>query len=874
MTPAPNWRRYLRFWRSNHGSDFDDELEFHIEERVDEYMARGMSADEARRKATARLGDVDAARAECIVLGQARETRDRRADFFDGLRADVRFALRSLGRSPGWTAVALLTIALGVGATTTVFSVVDALLVRTIPYPDASRVFNIQREFTIGGEKAFVGVPYAALREWRGNARTIEAVVPFSGDAGPLGTGPDAIQVNAALIDTSFLAFAGVHPLIGRNFNSHEVLPGGPGAILLTEQFWRRQYDRSPDVLGKRVQFEGEPRTIVGVLPASFSIPDFRAERADILAPLVLTPDLYGGPVMVRLKPGISRDAATKELDAIMKRARVVNTSMDPMPMRLRLDRPQDTLKIRQALLMLTGAVALLLLVACTNIAHLLLARGAARQRELAVRHALGARRSRLVRQLVTESVVLAMIGGTLAIFVGWAGLKVLTVVRPANLAALSYVSTNRDIVSVTAVLAILCGLAIGLLAALRTAHRDLGTVLRIGEASTPRTGRHLRALLVIGEVAFSTTLLVGALLLIHAVFDLQRTPLGFNARDLYAVSFQTTATERAAFGALLRERAARIAGTGHVTLATNAPSRNFVALSAFETPDRPRTGGPEGTAVEFVAPDYFAMMGMPLIRGRTFDEGSLARNEVLVSNSLAHQLWPGTNPVGRRFRNTIRRPDSSLRPWRTVIGVVPDVVRNLVDDPTQRAIYRPLGDTAARGGIAVLVRPRGNDPMEALGQFAASVQHSGSKPVMENVREDLDQSMAVPRFIMRILVAFAALGVLLSAIGLFGVISYSVAQRTREIGVRMALGATRRSIAGLIVRDGIRLALIGIAVGLLGAVAATRLVQSLLYGVSRIDPFAFSIGAILLLAVSIAACVVPMLRATGVDPAIAVRGE
>lgn len=878
MTQPPAWRRYLRFWRSNLASDFDDELEFHIEERVDEYMARGMAADEARRVATARLGDVDAARSECITLGELRETHARRADFFEGLRTDVRFALRSLANAPGWTAVALLTIALGIGATTTVFSVVDALLVRTVPYPGASRVFLARREVSVGRENEFVGIPYAALREWRENARTIDAVIPFGLDAGPLGTDPDAIRVNAALIDTSFLAFAGAHPLIGRNFDSDEMLPGGPRAILLTEQFWRRQYNGSPDVIGRVVQFDGRPRTIVGVVPASLSIPDFRAERADIMAPLVPTPAMDSGVAMVRamvrLKPGVSPDAATEELDTIMARAHIVNNSMNPMPMPLRLTRPQDTLKIRQALVMLAGAVALLLLVACMNIAHLLLARGAARRRELAVRYALGARRSRLVRQLVTESAVLAMIGGALAVVVAWTGLKVLTAVRPAKLFALSYVSTNRDIVSITAVLAIACGLVIGLLVALRTAHRDLGTVLRVGEASTPRTGRHLRALLVIGEVALSTTLLVGALLLIHAVFDLQRTPLGFNARDLYAVSFRTTISERTAFGALLRERAARIPGAGRATLAVTTPNNNFVALSAFETPERPSIGdAPRGNVVYFVAPDYFSMMGMPLIAGHTFDEGSLARNEVLVSHSLAHQLWPEGLAIGHRFRNAMGGPLSPFHTWQTVIGVVPNAVRDLVGDATEPAIYQPLDGSDARS-IALLIRLQGKEPVESLKQFAASVQRSGSMPVIENVREELDQSMAEPRFIMRILAAFAALGVLLAAIGLFGVISYSVAQRTREIGVRMALGATRGSIAGLIVGDGIRLALIGIAVGLLGAAAATRLIQSLLYGVSRIDLFAFGIGAILLLAVSIAACVVPMLRATGVDPAIAVRGE
>jgi ABC-type lipoprotein release transport system permease subunit len=330
----------------------------------------------------------------------------------------------------------------------------------------------------------------------------------------------------------------------------------------------------------------------------------------------------------------------------------------------------------------------------------------------------------------------------------------------------------------------------------------------------------------------------------------------------------------------MVRERAARIPRVEGVTLAGNAPSPHyFRMLSALETPERPATGDvPEATALSFVAADYFSLLGMPLLAGRTFDDGSLARNEVIVSKTLAREFWPNANPVGGRLRNSVPRPGQPLEPWQTVIAVVPDIVADLVEGALHPAIYRPLDaiSTAPLLGnsITVIVRSHGEDAMTSLRTFASSVQPDNPETVIANVRELIDESLAQPRFTMRVLVIFAALGVVLAAIGLYGVISYSVGQRTREIGVRMTLGATRNSIARLVVGDGIRLAVVGIAIGIFGAVAATRLIQKLLYGVSPLDPFAFGVGAALLLAVSVAACVIPMLRASGVDPVIAVRVE
>lgn len=880
MTTPRSWRRYLTFWRANIAADVDDELAFHTDMRIADLMRRGMSEDDARRAVTARLGDVAAAKAECVELGQVRATHARRASLIDEVRSDVQFALRSLGRAPMWTVVALVTIALGVGATAAVFSVADALLVRTIPYPHASRVYVVQRQFTINDRHASAPIPLGAVREWRVNARTIEAAAPYAMTSSRFGSGSESIPIYGAAIDTAFLPFTGTRPLLGRNFTADELAEGGPAAIMLAEMFWRRQFGGARDVIGKVVTIGDRPRTVVGVVPSSASIPEFSTEPAEFFAPLVSAPNRMVGSMFVRLAPNVSPAAAIDELDAIYVRAKFSTASFAPgIVIRLALRRPQDGLKFKRALTMITGAVALLLLVACTNVAHLLLARGASRQRELALRHALGAGRARLLRQLVTESVVLATLGGVLGFAVGWAGLRLLAMLRPPELYALAHVSTDRRVVTIAAVLAIACGLAIGLLAALRSAHRHLAASLRDSATNTSRRSGRLRASLVVGEIAFSATLLVGALLLVHAVYNLQRTQLGFDAEGLYGVAFSlpmsATTADRAAFVANLRERAATMPGVTAVTSAADVPSPKYWRmLAVLETPERPATAeNPKSFATSQVDPDYFQMLRMPIRAGRTFDDGSVARNEVVINTTLARQLWPDGAAIGQRLRTAQDRPGAAPEDWKTVIGVVPDVVLDLIGGNVLPAIYQPSA-TLKGGKVGLIVRMDGRDAATTLKQFATTMQPNNPNVAIINVRETIAQSMAEPRFTMRILVTFAALGVALSAIGLFGVISYGVSQRTREIGVRMALGATRRAIARLVVTDAVRLALLGVVIGLGGAVVMTRVLETLLFGLSRFDPFSFAAGAGLLLIVSVVACVAPMLRATAIDPASAIRVE
>ncbi len=863
-------------------------MRVHVEMRIKELRSLGMSETEAETEALRLFGDAEAYRVYTALRAARRARRGAVMTWVDGTLQDIRFAVRSLRRSPGWTVVALLTMALGVGASTTVFQVADALLIRPIAYRDAARVFRVCREVTLGQESlCFGSLSLDGIRRWRANNRTIESIVRFDGGGRTLGPADRAASIDVGLIDADFLPFTGKQPVIGRNFAADEVSPGGQPVLLLSEGLWRREYGASPDVLGTVVQVDSVRCTIIGVMPASVSLPDFQGGNPEIWMPLASDPLVRirgASGVAVRLKPGVDRKAAEAEVAAVYAQA-----PEDPVPTgllwRWRLTRPQDHLGIRDSLVMIAGAVGLLLLIACANVVHLLLARGAARERELAVRHALGAGRSRLIRQLVAESMLLASAGGVLAILIARGGLWLLGLTHPADMSMLSFIATRNEVVSMASVLSLVAGLAIGIIAGLKSAHRHLAQSLRASASSAPLSSRRLRGSLIVGEVALSTTLLVGALLLIHAVVDLERTPLGFNPDGLYTVGFMAkgclgtalacieTPETRRSLAARLRERGAQIPGAVAITIARDAISGTSSPYP-FQTPEQSTTGGNlVPTALNEIAPDFFDVMEIRLIAGRTFDAGSAARNEVVVTRSLAARLWPGESPIGHRLRRATPYPDGVIQAWQTVVGEAPDVVRRLVDG-AEPGLYLPLDNTRPNPGTALIVRVRGQDPSAALRELATSIAGNEMRVRITNVQQRLDQSIADPQFVMLILATFASLGVVLASVGLFGVISYAVGQRTREIGIRMTLGATRAVIARLVVGDGLRFATVGVALGLAGATAATRLIQSMLYGVSRFDAISFALAAAAVLVTSLVACAVPMVRATGIDPAITLRAE
>lgn len=807
--------------------------------------------------------------------------------WLDSTLQDIRFAARSLRRSPGWTTVALLTMALGVGASTTVFQVADSLLIRPIAYRDASRVFRICREVTMGQEQlCFGSLSPDAIRRLRGESQLVESVVQFDGARRTLEPNGRALPVDVGLIDRDFLPFTGRQPLIGRNFTADEVSGARP-VLLLSEGLWRRDYGASADVLGKILQVDSVRYAVIGVMPASVTLPDFQGGRREIWMPLASDPLVRvrgAAGAAVRLRPGVARQTAEAAIAAIDAQSPADSPPTD-IQSRWRLTRPQDHMGIRDSLVMLVAAVGLLFLIACTNVTHLMLARGAARERELAIRHALGASRGRLLRQIVSESILVAAAGGVLAMIVARGGLWFIGVTHPTDMSVLSFVSTRNEVVSMASALSLVAGLLIGTLAGLRSAHRHLPQSLHAGASSAPLSRRRLRGSLIIGEVALSTTLLVGALLLVHAVVDLQRTPLGFNPDRLYSIEFiakqcigtglpciETPETRRA-MSARLRERGAHIPGAVAITIARGAIP-GISSPYAFETPEHSSTGGQRiPTAMNEVAPDFFGVMSIRFLAGHTFDAGSAARNEVIVTRSLANRLWPGESPVGHQLHRATPYPDGTIQPWQTVIGETPDIVRRIVDG-AEPGLYVPLYNARPSPGTALIVRVSGCDPSAFLRQLASSIAGHDMLVSVHDVEQQLDQSIADPRFIMLILVIFAALGVMLAGVGLFGVISYTVGQRTREIGIRMTLGATRGVIARLVVGDGLRLVLIGIALGIAGASVMTRLIQSTLYGVSRFDAISFAMAAAAVLTTSLIATAAPMMRATGIDPSITLRAE
>jgi predicted permease len=531
---------------------------------------------------------------------------------------------------------------------------------------------------------------------------------------------------------------------------------------------------------------------------------------------------------------------------------------------------------------MVAGAVALLLVVACANVSHLSLARATSRERELAVRFALGAGRARLVRQLLTESLMLSVAGGALAAALGAGALALLRGLHPPTLAALGTVAVDRSVFAIAAVLTAVAGVAIGLLVGLKAAHVGVTDSLRIG-AGGRRASTRFRSVLVVSEIALSSTLLVGALVLVRGVIDLQSSTSGVDTRGLYAmtVPLRGSAAEsgagKMALARRIRERVRALPGVVGLTIAEAAPFKTPFYFGAFETPDRPGDpNNPVTSTTNTVSPDYFSVLGVSMLAGHTFDAGSTDRNEVVVDEVLAKQLWPNESAIGKRFRIASGGPGDPARQWWTVIGVTRNVLAHgLLDGERSPGIYSPLGPSFERGRLTVIARWKdGSTPSASFGHLGAELSPVGPPPTLTNLAQYLSDSIAEPRFAMQVLASFAALAVVLAAIGLYGVIAYSVTQRTREIGIRMTLGATRRVIAHLVIGNGFRLSCIGIALGLGGATVATRAIAAALYGVGKADVLSFVVGAVGLLMVSLLACVVPVVRATAVDPTVAVRAD
>ena len=684
--PAPNadraakLRRYLRFWRPSAQGDVDDELAFHIDMRSRDYMARGLSEPAARREAARRLGDLAAARAECIAITSRRERRMTRAQIVDAFAHDVRFAWRTLGRQKGWTAVAIATLALGIGANTAVFSVVNTLLLHPLPYPNANRVVFVYLEPTRGnntGMSVMVLPEMRVVRAWKENARTFEAFEAYTTEDRSIRTADGVpASVHVASVLPLFAAFTATRPTIGRSFSESDITDGSRVAVL-SEPFWRGRYGADPDIVGKPIELDHQPYTVIGVMPTGYRLPHLDDAISDVWLPLDLRNDSLAVQILGRLRANTTVAAAKRELDDILVRT-AADKSRNAMDFGIKLTSPAELVSFRQSLLLLSVAVALVLLIACGNVAHLLLAKTAARQRELAIRSAMGASRARLVRQLLTESLILASAGCVGGVVVGWLGLRALVALRPDSLAELGEAHMDGTTLLVTMGLAALTGLIVGVLGTMQTARFSANNALKAGALSLSHSKRQrrFRSLLVMSEMAVSTVLLVGATLLVRSIIHLQSIDPGFDPARLYGVQIAlqqqyAAPVARNAFLQDLAERLRHAPGIEGVTIAAGAPpSRNFI-IGALQVEGEPVP--PDGTTsfIDYngVAPEYFRFMGIRIVEGSTITDTSKAAGQAIVNAGFARKYWPSGSALGHRLRVVYKGQGE----WKTIVGVAAD---------------------------------------------------------------------------------------------------------------------------------------------------------------------------------------------------------
>jgi predicted permease len=810
---------------------------------------------------------------------------------------DLRFALRQLRRNPGFAAIAVVALALGIGANTAIFSVFNAVLLRPLPYRAPDRLVQIWER----NEKLDVGIPLiptsaANFADWRAQSTSFEGLGAFryvglalSGEATPT-------RIWGGAVSPGLLSVLGVSPLLGRTFLPDEERPGHDNVVLLGYDLWRRRYHQDPAVVNQQLMLDGHSYTIVGVMPAGFQfpLPSFfpilTRARAEVWVPYAIDPaassrDNRQLGVIGRLRPGVTVEHARGEMATIATRLAAAYPARDQdfttwlVPLH-----EQAVGGVRPLLSILLGAVGLILLIACANVANLQLARANARQRELAVRRAIGASSGQIVRQLLVESILLAVIAAVAGVgLAGWI-LQLLVSRLPASFPRGTEIGLDGRVLGFTLLLAILTGLAFGIAPALEAGRADLSEPLREGGrgATGGRGRRRVLRGFVISEIALALVLLVGAGLLVRSLVQLYRVNPGFDPEGLVTVGIELPRdryTDPAAGAAFFHRLIAAIRSTpaaSDVAASTLVPFDEDEEIDAFRieghSPETTTTRGPLARS-RSVDGDYFHTLRLPVLQGRAFDErdDQSAPPVAVVNRMLAERYWPGQDAVGKR----VTFGDSAGGPWTTIVGVVGNAVHSGLDVAPQPEIYTPVVQTPQFPAMTVLVRT--GDPMGAVRAVRTALHDlDPSIPVAEvrTMRALIDQSLGQRRIAMLLLGLFALLALALASLGIYGVMAYSVAARTHEIGVRLALGATMGDVLRMVMGDGMRLAATGLAIGIVAAAGITRVLGSLLYGVRPLDAGTFGGVALLLGCVALAASWVPAGRAARSDPMRALRSE
>ena len=864
--------------------DLARELAFHAQMLEERHRARGLTPEAARRAARLELGG-DAQIAE--------EWRDQRGlAFVDTLKQDVRYGLRVLRRTPGFTAAALLTLTLGIGANTAVFTIVYAVILKPLPYADPDRLVTIADRNADGSVS---GVGLATVTDWRERSRSFEQFAMLRLWMPTVVSNGEGERLPAVRVSWNYFDVMGAHPVLGRSFTPEDDREDGWHVLVLSDRLWRRRFRADPLVVGRTVEVNDQAFRIIGVMPASFEPLD--AQRyfntsAEVWVPIG---DDQAGcrlrcrPVYAigRLKEGITVAAAMTEMNGIREQLRREYPADYPagaisvMPMHEAL-----TGHVRTALNVLLASVGLVLLIACANVANLLVARAAARGRELSLRAALGAGRGRIARQLLTESLLLSAGGALGGLLLAMIAIRGLALIAPVTLPRVEHVAIDGRVLVFTAAIAVLTSALFGLLPAWRAGATDAQQALAIDSRTSAGGRSRIRAILVVADLVLALVLLAGAGLMIRTVAALTHVSRGFDAERVLSLQFALTGKafgdDRTivAFQQRALDRIRTIPGIESAALAGQIPFARAGGGAGdcwgFHVAGRMNANPAADPCVErfAITPEYFRVLGIPVLSGRAFtaEDTSDAQRVIVISHSIAKALWGTADPIGSQ----VRIGSAARGAWRTVVGVVGDVHVDDLAAPVVPAMYTPETQITS-AYLTAIVKSSGDD----AASLAPSVQRAlheldPSVPVygVATLTSLVDKSSAQRLFVTRLLAGFAAAAVLLAAIGLYGVVSYGVALRTREVGVRVALGAQRADVVRLVLTGGLKLVVLGVAGGLAAAAASTRLLATLVFGVRPIDPLTFAAAAGLLTLVALLAHWVPIRRALRVDPAAALRAE
>jgi len=862
--------------------ELDEDIREHIARETQDNIERGMSPEDARHAAMRKFGNVTQ------VMEETREVWS--VVWLNQLLADIRFGLRMLRKNPGFTAVAVLTLALGIGANAAVFSVVYAVLLRPLPYKAPSSLIVLNETTPMVGT---VSVSYPNFLDWRDQSHTFSEMAAVRGVGFNLAGVTQPENISGGAVSPNFLSMLGVRPFLGRDFDASEEKAGTPPVILLSYSLWQSHFGGDPNIVGRTIKLDDRSFTIVGVLPSNYRSLD----KTDVMLPIgVWATDNSEDAkergsrgdlgVIGRLATGVSLTKARAEMEGIAARlATEYPASNDRFGVALQPIRDAFVSDIRPAILVLFGAVMFVLLIACANVANLFLVRGASRTKEVALRIALGASRGRIISQMLTESFVLAVLGGVLGLALAVAGIGGMSRLIPADMLSGATVNLNGAVLLFAACVVALASFIFGLAPALHSTKPDVQSELKEGgrSGSAGAGQSQLRAALATAEISLALILLVGAGLMMKSLYRLLAVDPGFRPDRVLKLEMDLRTQQYSKDPAVLNfwqqvlEKVRVLPGVEAAAVGTAVPLTDSHGRAdvTMEGMTAPAPGNYPHPDVHIISPGFVETLGIPLLRGRTFTDADDEKAPLvgMINAMTAKRFFPKEDPIGKRFM--FGHPSTDPPKWYTIVGVVGDTRLYGLANPARLEVYVPFRQNP-RSYMALVVKS-GADPAtltSAIREAVQSIDKDQPLFAISTMKELVSNSVATRRMTLVLLGLFSGLALVLGAIGIYGVISYSVAQRTHEIGIRMALGAPRRDVFRLVVGQGLKLAGIGIAIGIAGALGLARLMSSLLYGISATDFETFAGVSILLALVALLACFIPAQRAMRVDPTVALRYE